>query len=56
MSNCDISVLASTQPQVALVLAHAMSRIVAACFSGIHTFPPAASLDAVDTWQRWIFN
>jgi hypothetical protein len=50
--------LASTQPEAALVLAHAMSSIVAAYLpgSGVHTFPPATSLDAdaIDTWRPWV--
>ena len=50
--------LASTQSSVALVLAHAMSWIVAAYLpgSGVHTFPPETSLDVddIDTWRTWV--
>ncbi|WP_327636067.1 hypothetical protein OHB24_39510 [Kribbella sp. NBC_00482] len=50
--------LASTQPRVALVLATAMSWIVAAYLpgAGVHTFPPETSLDAddIDSWRAWV--
>lgn len=50
--------LAATQSDVALVLAHAMSWIVAAYLpgSGTHSFPPRTSLDEPDgeTWRPWI--
>ncbi|MGW6199675.1 hypothetical protein ACWF0M_26225 [Kribbella sp. NPDC055110] len=50
--------LASTQPRIALVLATAMSWIVAAYLpgSGVHTFPPETSLDVddIDAWRAWI--
>jgi hypothetical protein len=50
--------LASTQPPVALVLAHAMSWIVAAYLpgSGVHSFPAETSLDVedVDAWRPWV--
>ncbi|HEY3558522.1 MAG TPA: hypothetical protein VGL05_13715 [Kribbella sp.] len=50
--------LASTQSSVGLVLAHAMSWIVAAYLpgSGVHTFPPETSLDVddLDAWRPWV--
>ncbi|MET9315942.1 hypothetical protein ABZX12_29350 [Kribbella sp. NPDC003505] len=50
--------LAATQPQVALVLAKAMSWIVAAYLpgAGVHSFPPQTTLDAddLDAWRPWI--
>ncbi|WP_410793378.1 hypothetical protein [Kribbella sp. C-35] len=50
--------LAATQPRVALVLATAMSWIVAAYLpgAGVHTFPPETSLDVddIDTWRAWV--
>lgn len=50
--------LASAQSSVALVLAHAMSWIVAAYLpgSGVHTFPPETSLDVddIDAWRTWV--
>ena len=50
--------LVATGPDVALVLSHAMSWIVAAYLpgSGSCTFPPRTTLDADDlaTWRPWI--
>ncbi|TDO55137.1 hypothetical protein EV651_115101 [Kribbella sp. VKM Ac-2571] len=50
--------LAATQPRVALVLATAMSWIVAAYLpgAGVHTFPPRTSLDVddIDAWRPWV--
>lgn len=50
--------LASTQPEAALVLAHAMSWIVAAYLpgAGVHAFPPTTSLDAeaLEAWRPWV--
>lgn len=50
--------LAAAQPSTALVLAHAMSWIVAAYLPGrgVHTFPPETSLDVedIDTWAPWV--
>jgi hypothetical protein len=50
--------LAATQPEVALVLSHAMSWIVAAYLpgTGVHVFPPRTSLDAdaLATWRPWV--
>jgi hypothetical protein len=50
--------LASTQPDVALVLSHAMSWIVASYLpgAGVRAFPAGTSLDApdLDTWRPWV--
>lgn len=50
--------LAATQPDVALVLSHAMSWIVAAYLpgSGVHAFPARTSLDVddIDAWRSWV--
>ncbi|MFF0341850.1 hypothetical protein [Kribbella sp. NPDC004875] len=50
--------LAAGQPPVALVLATAMSWIVAAYLpgAGVHTFPPETSLDsdAIEVWREWV--
>jgi hypothetical protein len=50
--------LAATQSDVAMVLGHAMSWIVAAYLpgSGVHTFPPRTSLDAddIEKWSPWV--
>lgn len=52
--------LVATQPEVALVLAHAMSWIVAAYLpgTGTHTFPPRTSLDLPDdaAWRPWVVS
>jgi hypothetical protein len=52
--------LVSGEPAVALVLAHAMSWIVAAYLpgAGVHTFPPQTSLDAddIDAWRPWVVD
>lgn len=50
--------LVATQPEVALVLSHAMSWIVASYLpgAGVHTFPPRTSLDVPDdaVWRPWV--
>jgi hypothetical protein len=50
--------LAATEPNVALVLSHAMSWIVAAYLpgTGVCTFPARTSLDVEDleTWRPWV--
>jgi catechol 2,3-dioxygenase-like lactoylglutathione lyase family enzyme len=50
--------LAATQPDVALVLTHALSWIVAAYLprAGVHNFPAKTSLDAdaIDIWRPWV--
>ncbi|TCO40951.1 hypothetical protein EV646_11642 [Kribbella antiqua] len=52
--------LAATQPDVALVLSHALSWIVAAYLpgAGVHNFPPRTSLDAdaLETWRPWVIR
>ncbi|MGW1345332.1 hypothetical protein ACWCOV_30090 [Kribbella sp. NPDC002412] len=50
--------LVATQPEVALVLSHAMSWVVASYLpgAGVHTFPPRTSLDVPDdaVWRPWV--
>lgn len=50
--------LAATRSDVALVLTHAMSWIVAAYLpgSGVRAFPPRTSLDVddIDAWRPWV--
>jgi hypothetical protein len=50
--------LVATQPDLALVLSHAMSWIVAAYLPGVgaRTFPARTSLDAddIETWRAWV--
>jgi len=50
--------LVAAQPDLALVLSHAQSWIVAAYLpdAGVRTFPPHTSLDAnaIGTWQPWV--
>jgi hypothetical protein len=52
--------LAATKSDVALILSHAMSWIVAAYLpgSGAHTFPPRTSLDVedIDAWRPWVIG
>jgi hypothetical protein len=50
--------LAATQPDVALILSHALSLITAAYLpgTGAHTFPPGTTLDEpdADVWRPWV--
>ena len=52
--------LAATKSDVALVLSHALSWIVAAYLpgTGVHVFPARTSLDAdaLDTWRPWVIR
>ncbi|WP_350274885.1 hypothetical protein [Kribbella sp. HUAS MG21] len=52
--------LAALRPPIPLVLATAMSLIVAAYLpdAGVHTFPPRTTLDAddIDAWRPWVIN
>ena len=50
--------LAAGRPDVALVLSHALSLIIAAYLpgSGVHDFPPGTTLDVpdADAWRPWV--
>jgi hypothetical protein len=52
--------LAEGRPDVALVLGHAMSLIVAAYLpgAGVHYFPPGTTLDVPDddAWSPWVVS
>jgi hypothetical protein len=50
--------LVAGEPSTAVILSHAMSWIVAAYLpgTGVHTFPPATSMDgdAAELWRPWV--
>ncbi|MFI7068474.1 hypothetical protein ACIBL3_46325 [Kribbella sp. NPDC050124] len=52
--------LVATQPDVAMVLSHAMSWIIASYLPGAdaHIFPPRTSLDVPDDalWRPWVVS
>jgi hypothetical protein len=52
--------LAAGRPDVALVLSHALSLIIAAYLpgAGVHYFPPGTTLDAPDddVWRHWVVS
>ncbi|MFI7068473.1 hypothetical protein ACIBL3_46320 [Kribbella sp. NPDC050124] len=52
--------LAGGRPDVALVLSHALSLIVAAYLpgAGVHSFPPGTTLDVPDDvlWRPWVVS